>query len=221
MSNQLPAIEISNSEKNLIILLNVLKMLSERGLIKKENVEKKYESIKNTISSGMIYKVKTDVGQNYILKLVSQKITTINKALGVSDFLANYKDDNKIIIVEDINKKAYKQIVEFPNTEVFWKFEFMMNLIDHAYIPEHQVLPIGFHPDESNEKYKNHEKFEETYFVSKRECPKLEVTDPVARYYNLVPGQYVRIKRESISSGYAPTYRIVINAPISKLFDRS
>lgn len=222
MSNQLTAIEVNNLQKRLTVLLNVLKMLSARGLIKKDNVMEKYESIKDTFSDNLIYKIKTDKGNNFALKFAPQNIKTINKALGVSDFLANYKNDNKIIIVTDINKKAYKQIMEFPNTEIFWHFEFMMNLIDHKYIPKHEVLPIGYHPEKFDPegKYKDHEKFEDTYFVTKRECPKMDVTDPVARYFNLSPGQYVRIKRESTSSGYAPTYRIVVNAPISKLFDR-
>lgn len=222
MSNQLTAIEVNNQQKIFTVLLNVLKMLSARELINPNTIQDKYEKIKNIFSDDQIYNIKTDKGNNFVLKFAPQKITTINKALGVSDFLTNYKNDNKIVVVVDINKKAYKQIIEFPNTEIFWEFEFMMNLIDHVYIPEHTLLPIGYQPSnmDPEEKYKDHEKLEDIYFVTKRECPKIEVTDPIARYYNLIPGQFIRIKRKSMSSGYSPSYRIVVNAPISRLFDR-
>lgn len=214
----LSAIEINNDEQRFIILLNIIKMFSARGLIDENKIMNIYESTRNKFSDDLIYKFKTDKGNNIAIKFILQKITTINKSLGITDFLTNYKDYNKIVIVNDINKKAYKQIVEYQNTEIFWHFEFMMNLIDHKYIPKHELLPEEFYSD--NTDHKNHEKFEDIYLVTKRECPKIEVTDPVARYYNLKPGQYIRIKRESMSSGYTPSYRVVVNAPISKLFER-
>lgn len=222
MSNYLTAIEINSNQKRLTILLNVLKMLSARGYIKKDNINKKYDTIKDKLTDELVFNIETDVKKKYNLKFVPHKITTINKAVGLSDFLTSNKNSYNIIIVDDINKKAYKQIMEYPDTEVFWNFEFMFNLIDHQYIPQHEVLPLGYHPPhfDVDNKYNNHEKFEDTYLVTKRECPKMEVTDPVARYYKLVPGQYVRIKRESIMSGYAPTYRIVVQSPLSKLFER-
>ena len=218
----LHAIEINNYDQRFTILLNVIKMLSARGFINENNITNTYDTVKDKFSDDQIYKINTDNGNNFAIKFILQKITTINKSLGINEFLEKFKDYNKIVIVTDINKKAYKQIVEYKNTEIFWHFEFMMNLIDHKYIPKHEILHEKYmiNKDDLEEKYKNHEKFEDIYLVTKKECPKIEVTDPVARYYNLKPGQYIRIKRESISSGYAPSYRVVINSPISKLFER-
>lgn len=224
MTNQsgITSIEINATQRRFTVLLNVLKMLSARGLIDKEQVNNKFEKMKNNFSDELMYKIETDDKNIIYLKFIPQKITTINKILGISDFLSTFKDNHKIIIVSDINKKAYKQIIEFPLTEIFWHFEFMMNLIDHKYIPEHTILPLGFQPSnfDTEGKYKDHEKFEDTYLVTKRECPKIETTDPVARYYNMVPGQYIRINRMSINSGYSPSYRIVVSAPIAHLFER-
>lgn len=205
MANKLMAIEVSNKDTVDIVILNVIKMLSNRGVVK--DVEEEYRKyIKKNRPDDMIYKI----GQ-FMIKFVFQKITTINKAIDIIDFLKENEDLNKILIVKNVNKKAYKQIIEYSKTEVFWEHEFMFNLIDHHYIPKHELL---------EDKYINgDEKFFDIYLTSKKKCPKIEVTDPVARYYNMKPGQIVKITRPSITAGYDISYRIVVNSSINKLFN--
>ena len=120
--------------------------------------------------------------------------------MGLIDFLKLNKDTNKIVIVSNINKKAYKQIKEYPNTEIFWDYELLTNLIDFVYIPKHVLL--------TEEEMKT---FENKYFSTKRETPKLDNLDPVARYYNLKVNDIIKIIRPSINSGYTISYRRVIN----------
>jgi DNA-directed RNA polymerase I, II, and III subunit RPABC1 len=233
---KLDAIEINKTNQTNIVILNVIKMISSRGFIDKNNIETKYNEIQKIlnpdvdgIKSKIIYdnvvKITTDVKDVvFTIKIMYQKITTINKQDVLISFLEN-DNSNKIIIVEGINKKAYKQLLEYhPNTEIFWHYEFMFNLIDHKFIPEHEILhdkylpsPVG-QPD-GNDEYKDHPKFEDIYLAKRKDCPKMEITDPVSRYYNLKPGQIIRIKRKTGNSGYSISYRVVINAPISKLFD--
>lgn len=223
MQDKLINIQKSIKQIKETILLNTLKMLSARGLIKKDKVNNLYESIKDKLTDDLVYIINLDAGNKIVLKISNLKITTINKASGIIDFLSNYTDYQKIVVVKDINQKAYKQIVEYPNTELFWETELLHNLIDHDFIPEHIIMPIGFQPrifDKEN-KYKDHEKIEDTYFISQKNCPQLKITDPVARYFNLSVGQYVKIIRPSINSGYSSSYRIVVYSPLSKLWDKN
>jgi DNA-directed RNA polymerase subunit H (RpoH/RPB5) len=219
--SKLVTVEYNKNQQVDIILLNIIKMLSERGLLDKSEIEAKHNKLIKKNKSLLEYKIKTN-DNNFYIKFVNQKITSITKIVDLVTFLNENINNNKIIVVNNISKKAYKQIIEYTNTEIFWDFELMINLIDHHYIPKHVILPIKYQPNifDKEQKYKDHEKIEDIYLVSKRECPKIEVTDPVARYYNMVPGQYVKIIRKSIHSGYVVSYRVVINSPISKLFDR-
>lgn len=204
-------IEINNEEKINIMLLNVIKMLSSRGYIDLANIDTHYKKLENKQNQHSVYNISTDTGTLFMVKIVQQKISTINKVVGISDFLNNNADTKKILIVygTNINKKAYKQIIEYPNTEIFWDFELMLNIIDHEYQPKFELLT----QDELEE-------FNGTYITTKREIPKMERTDIIARYYNLKVDDIIRIIRPSTSSGYTVSYRIVINSPIGKLFDR-
>ena len=204
--SRLLAIEVDNKTKRHTVLLNTIKMLSNRDLINKSKVNKLFDNIKDKLSNNLEYIIDTDKGNNFKLKFVDTVVQTITKVPGIIDFLEDKKNTyNKILVVEDIKLKAYKQILEYNNIEVFWHYELMINLIDSIYVPKHEVL------DENLEKY---------YLINKNNCPKLEMTDPVARYYNLVPGQYVRIIRPSINSGYYNSYRVVVYSSFSKLFER-
>lgn len=209
MSNKLVAIEYNYDEKKNAILLNILKMLSERKLLSKQKIDKLYSKLKDIMVDDMVYDIKVDSGKIYSVKINEYKITTINKVTSIIDFLNTNKDNNKIMVVSDLNKKAYKQLMEYPNTEVFWDYECMTNLIDYVYIPKHILLS----DEEKNV-------FETKYFSTKRETPKIESTDPVARYYNMKVNDIVKIIRPSIMSGYTVSYRRVIKAPISRIFDR-
>lgn len=204
-------IEINNEEKINIMLLNVIKMLSSRGYIDLANIDTHYKKLENKQNQHSVYNISTDTGTLFMVKIVQQKISTINKVVGISDFLNNNADTKKILIVygTNINKKAYKQIIDYPNTEIFWDFELMLNIIDHEYQPKFELLT----QDELEE-------FNGTYITTKREIPKMERTDIIARYYNLKVDDIIRIIRPSTSSGYTVSYRIVINSPIGKLFDR-
>lgn len=229
ISTKLDTIRINKNDEINVIILNVIKMLSSRGLIDNNNVQQKYDDIiklyniniegGEKIYQDNVIKIETNrVDTIFLIKILRYKITTINKQDSLINFLET-NADNKIIIVDDINKKAYKQLIEYPKTEIFWHYELMINLIDHKYIPEHTILPDKYLPNKNDDEYKGHPKFEDIYLAKKKDCPKLEITDPVARYYNLSAGQIVRIKRKSANAGYSISYRVVVNVPLSKLFD--
>jgi len=207
---QLIPIEVNSEYIKNTVLTNTIKMLTERKLLLKENEEKNIKKIINTQSDDLIYKVDYEVegktDKKYIIiKILNQKITAINKTSPIGEFLNQYKNDDKFVIVKSISNKTKQLVINtYLNTEIFLEKELMMNLIEHTYIPLHEIL--------SNEES---QQIIESYNTRKRDMPKILTNDPIARYYNMQPGQICRILRPSETSGYVPYYRLVIKGNIT------
>ena len=192
------------------ILLNVTKMLTERKFLDEKNLEKNYKYLLNQKNDERIFKIKSDFSDKYfyILHLIP-KITTIKKIQGLDAFLLVSKNQNRMFIAKNVTKKAYKQFMELNNSEVFFEYELLINLIDHELQPVFQVL------NEENKK-----KYYESYDTKNSQMSNILTTDVISRYYNVKPGDIFRIIRPSNTSGMSFHYRLVVESSINTLFDK-
>jgi len=193
-------IEKNEGEIRITVLTNIVKMLSERMIIDKSKIETMINKLVNDKRvDESTYILDTDTKTKIAIKIFPIKITAVNKTFGVIEFLNQYKDTHKILVIKEINKKAQQYILNnFNNIEIFLEEELMINLIDHILVPKHEVLGS-----------QEAETFYETYNCKKKNMPRMLITDPVARYYNMKVGDICRITRPSETAGYTYTYRLV------------
>ena len=192
------------------ILLNTIKMLIARGLISTNKLQSYHETLIRNLNQNDETFVQLDPTEtielhenNLAIKFIGRKITTIKKISDIETFLD--KAAYKIVIVSNMQAKAIKQVLEYVNVEVFKDYELKINLIDNLFVPTHRKLS----PAEIDE-------LKISYLISEKDSKRMYIDDPVARYYNLQPGDFVEIKRPSVNSGYAMDYRCVVDILINK-----
>ena len=206
---QLLPLELNSEKRKKEVLSNIVKMLTNRKLLNKDDIQKNINSLISQESDNDVYKIKLDhpevyydksVDNIYYIKLLNQKVTGISKSSNIGDFIYAHKSHPKLIVVSGITNKAHQQLQEdFPNSEVFSEPELMIDLVSHVAVPHHEML---------NEE--ETQIFLKDYLLKKREIPKMFITDPVSKYFNAKVGQVFRIIRPSEIAGQSIYYRMVI-----------
>mmetsp|Transcript_6075 Transcript_6075/g.8872 ORF Transcript_6075/g.8872 Transcript_6075/m.8872 type:complete len:226 (-) Transcript_6075:59-736(-) len=108
---------------------------------------------------------------------------------------------NAILVLKvDITPFARQAVQEMGDSfriEHFKEAELLVDITEHTLVPEHQVLT----PNEKQELLKR-------YRLKETQLPRIQLNDPVARYFGLRRGQVVKIIRPSETAGRYVTYRI-------------
>eukprot|EP00735_Rhodelphis_limneticus_P004004 TRINITY_DN15552_c0_g1::TRINITY_DN15552_c0_g1_i1::g.28501::m.28501 TRINITY_DN15552_c0_g1::TRINITY_DN15552_c0_g1_i1::g.28501 ORF type:complete len:216 (+),score=37.46,sp/O81098/RPB5A_ARATH/51.50/1e-73,RNA_pol_Rpb5_C/PF01191.14/2.9e-35,RNA_pol_Rpb5_N/PF03871.9/4.2e-26,Pyr_excise/PF03013.9/0.5,Pyr_excise/PF03013.9/1.3e+02,Metal_hydrol/PF10118.4/3.8,Metal_hydrol/PF10118.4/20 TRINITY_DN15552_c0_g1_i1:42-650(+) len=96
-------------------------------------------------------------------------------------------------------KTALQELSNKYIMETFEEKELMVNITEHILVPKHLLL----NPEEKEALLKR-------YNLKQDQLPRIQFSDPVARYYGLQRGQVVKIVRPSETAGRYVTYRLVI-----------
>jgi DNA-directed RNA polymerases I, II, and III subunit RPABC1 len=120
--------------------------------------------------------------------------------------LMKENDVSRAIIVVKVNltpfaKNAVKEIaLRGYRLEYFREAELLVDITEHKFVPEHVVLT-----DEEKKELLDR------YGLKPSQLPRIQVTDPISRYYGLKHEQVVKIVRPSETAGRYITYRICVS----------
>jgi DNA-directed RNA polymerases I, II, and III subunit RPABC1 len=130
--------------------------------------------------------------------------------VGVTHLKTYYKrmqDENvkRAIVVVRVNLTPFaRTLIKEVATrgfrmEYFKDTELLIDITEHKLVPEHVVLS----PQQKQELL-------DRYRLKTFQLPRIQATDPIARYFGLKVGQVVKIVRPSETAGRYITYRICI-----------
>jgi hypothetical protein len=195
--NKLVELTYNDIEKNEVIIENFVKMLYNRNYFINDNLK---DLIKNAIKN---FNNNETFIKNYYLKIIPYKFNTIKKSEDIEEFLEKYINEKKILVIPIGSTKVEKQLLDYNNTEVFYEVDLLVNIVDNNLVPKHIILS----DEEANDILKE-------YKINKENLPRILSGDRIAKYYNVKPGQIVKIIRPSITAGNEIVYRICVNGKI-------
>jgi len=212
MSNQLLGGLNPDSSRMFRVRKTCLKMLNNRGYIVDEaainmttdDFKLKFgESVARENLTILVEKTDDPSDQLFVFFPDDEKVGV----KPIKTYCQRMKEENvfRAIIVVKVSLTPFaKQCVKEMalrgyRVEYFKDSELLVDITEHKLVPEHIVLT-------------NQQKIEllDRYRLKPSQLPRIQITDPIARYYGLKQQQVVKIIRPSETAGRYVTYRICV-----------
>lgn len=208
---ELLPIEKSFHQQIIDVKTTIVKMFINRGFIKLENKDKYIKKLTETENDDMEFILQLDTDKNYnteiknkkvYIKIFDYKISSINKSSPIGEFISKYDKEYKFLVVQDISTRAQDMIDSYQTQIEIFKFnKLQSDITEHDYVPLHVVLT----KEEGEEVL-------EAYRARKKDMPLIRSNDVVAEYYNVKPGEIIKIFRPSPTTCETVAYRLVIKS---------
>jgi DNA-directed RNA polymerase subunit H (RpoH/RPB5) len=187
------------------LISNVLKMLSRRIYTKNYVEEPLLILNSNSNDNKELYK---DLGDDiyeiitndtpYYLKIYFQKINSIKKPSTIQDFLNKYSTFEKIIIAQEFGNKVLNTFNKTIRLQIFKEVTLMDDVNDFHLQPKYDLLTY----DEMN-------KVKDEYLCNDKHFRRAYADDVIAGYFNLKPGDIIRVITPSPTAGEVVSYIII------------
>ncbi|KAF9266513.1 RPB5 subunit of DNA-directed RNA polymerase [Marasmius fiardii PR-910] len=145
--------------------------------------------------------LRTDPSDQIFIFFTDEKSVGVKTMRKMLEILEQRSIQRGIIVFPgNMTPSARKVIVAMSQQyrlEEFSEADLLVNITHHTLVPKHEVLS----PEEKRILL-------ERYRLKDTQLPRIQIADPVARYYGLRRGQVVKITRPSETSGRYASYRI-------------
>ncbi|CEO97159.1 RPB5 like protein [Plasmodiophora brassicae] len=189
----------------------VAQMLSDRNyLVGTDDTQMTLDQFKSRFSDTpernkltMLCQKRDDPTDQIFVFFADEAKVGVKTIRGYAETMEQEKIFRAIVIVEagitPFAKQVLVNLAPRLRMEQFHESELLVNITQHVLVPKHILLM----PEEKKTllaKYK----------LKETQLPRIQTSDPIARYYGLVPGEVVKIIRPSETAGRYVTYRLVV-----------
>lgn len=187
----------------------VLQMLKDRGYIvsekklaeTKQEFQESYNGSRDSLNT-LAKKRKAEDGDDeakiFVFFPDNDKLNS-DTIKQISLMMLQHNVYNSIIVYKSTTQISRRELEELKPCEIelFQQSELLVNITEHELVPKHLVLS-------ESEKHELLKK----YRVKDSQLPKIQVEDPIAKYYGVKRGQVMKIVRASETAGRYVTYRL-------------
>lgn len=221
--------KMKESEVRETILFNLTKMLMARGELdgynlmkqkaKKKLLKKHYEALIKTGNDDYIYTITgvprmkwqksedkeseekkefVPVITNFAIKIYPDDLSSVN-IQPIKDFLNEYPQHHKILIVKSATQNPYDEFKKNPNTEIFYHTDLLQCVLELQFQPI--FIPMLNEPNMLDKMIKK-------FNIEKNQfCDIFTDKDPIALFFNLNPDDIIMIISPNENSGYSVRFR--------------
>jgi len=203
-------IQMDNATKLFYIRRTLVQMMIDRGYLVSQSLkDETVEDFKGKFSSEdsrekllLLFRKNDDPTDQIFIFFPEDQKVGVKPIRSYCEKMREQQVQKAIIVVQQgmssFAKQALAEMAPKFRLEQFTETELLVNITEHSLVPKHTRL--------SKEEKKA---LLDKYKMKESQLPRIQIQDPVARYYGLERGEVVKIIRKSETAGQYVTYRLV------------